>query len=227
MVGVSARCGLRPRQPAARRRAHPADGAVALPADLTPVRQPDIPAGGGDPRVCVRREPGRIVKARANAQARAHKSRLIDRDRVWKYKRAALEAVYRVQRSAGRDLAYQAYRERQGRNLDDFATSCALAEKHGGDWHEWPEELRHPESPAVARFAADNAAAVDFHRWLQWQLDDQLTAAQATSVASGMGLGIMHDLAVGSTRTGPMHGPCRTCWRWASPQARRRTSSIS
>ena len=43
----------------------------------------------------------------------------------------------------------------------------------------------------------EHAEDVDFHRWLQWQLDDQLTAAQATSVAAGMGLGIMHDLAVG------------------------------
>ena len=36
-------------------------------------------------------------------------------------KRAALNCVYRVTRSAGRDLAYAAYREREGRSLDDFA----------------------------------------------------------------------------------------------------------
>jgi 4-alpha-glucanotransferase len=140
---------------------------------------------------------GRIRKAREYAQARAQKSRLIDRDAAWRVKRAALEAVYRVKRSAGRELAFEAYRQRQGRSLDDFATWCALTEKHGGDWHEWPEQLRHPQSPAVAEFAAQNEAAVDFHRWLQWQLDDQLTSAQATSVAAGMELGIMHDLAVG------------------------------
>src|SRR6478609_4783082 len=140
---------------------------------------------------------GRIRKAREYAQARAEKSRLIDRDAVWKVKRAALEAVYLVKRSAGRDLAYAAYRERQGRSLDDFATWCVLAEKHGGDWHDWPEDLRHPANPAVAEFATEHGDDVDFHRWLQWQLDDQLTAAQATSVAAGMGLGIMHDLAVG------------------------------
>ena len=54
-----------------------------------------------------------------------------------------------------------------------------------------PRTLRSPTSPP------NTATSVDFHRWLQWQLDDQLTAAQATSVAAGMGLGIMHDLAVG------------------------------
>src|SRR3546814_11228566 len=50
---------------------------------------------------------------------------------------------------------------------------------------------------SVAAYAAANPDAVDFHRWLQWQLDDQLTAAQATAVQAGMGMGVMHDLAVG------------------------------
>ena len=87
--------------------------------------------------------------------------------------------------------------QREGQSLDDFATWCALAEEYGNDWHQWPEDLQHPASPAVADFAAEHADAVDFHRWLQWQLDDQLTAAQATAVQAGMELGVMHDLAVG------------------------------
>ena len=69
---------------------------------------------------------GRIRKAREYAQARAKKSRLIDRDAVWKVKRAALEAVYLVKRSAGRDLAYAAYPRAAGpqpRRLRDLV--CA------------------------------------------------------------------------------------------------------
>ncbi|MDT5180018.1 MAG: 4-alpha-glucanotransferase, partial [Mycobacterium sp.] len=121
---------------------------------------------------------GELRKARSVAQARAKKSKLIDRDSVWKIKRAALRSVYRVKRSAGRDLAYAAYRAREGVSLDRFAIWCALAEKYGSDWHQWPEGLRHPDGDAVAAFAAKRADAVDFHRWLQWQLDDQLTRAQ-------------------------------------------------
>ena len=143
------------------------------------------------------RDRGELRKARSVAQARAKKSPLIDRDSVWKIKRAALRAVFRVRRSAGRELAYAAYRAREGRSLDDFAIWCALAEKYGDDWHRWPEEFRHPAGAAVAEFAAKRADAVDFHRWLQWQLDDQLTGAQATAVQAGMALGVMHDLAVG------------------------------
>jgi len=143
------------------------------------------------------RQRGRIRKARTEVQARADRAELINRDAVWKAKRAALESVYLVERSAGRELAYAAYRDREGRSLDDFATWCALAEKYGNDWHKWPGELQHPSNAAVADFAAEHATTVDFHRWLQWQLDDQLTAAQATAVQAGMDLGIMHDLAVG------------------------------
>lgn len=143
------------------------------------------------------RRRGRIRKARAEAQAHARRADLIDRDAAWKAKRAALEGVYLVERSGGRELAYAAYREREGRSLDDFATWCALAEEYGNDWHQWPEDLQHPSNAAVAGFAAAHPDAVDFHRWLQWQLDDQLTVTQATAVQAGMDLGVMHDLAVG------------------------------
>ncbi|MEH3128901.1 MAG: 4-alpha-glucanotransferase [Mycolicibacterium neoaurum] len=143
------------------------------------------------------RRRGPLRKARAELAARARRRDGIDRDAAWKVKRAALQQVYRVPRSAGRELAYAAFRAREGRSLDDFATWCALAEVHGPDWHTWPQALTHPDNPEVAAFAAANEAAVDFHRWLQWQLDDQLTIAQARATQSGMDLGIMHDLAVG------------------------------
>jgi 4-alpha-glucanotransferase len=149
------------------------------------------------PEFAYARHRGRIRKARAEAATHADRSDLIDRDAVWKAKRGALEGVYLVERSAGRELAYAAYRAREGRSLDDFATWCALAEEYGADWHQWPEALQHPANPAVADFAAEHADAVDFHRWLQWQLNDQLTAAQSVAIQSGMTLGIMHDLAVG------------------------------
>ncbi|OBA85322.1 4-alpha-glucanotransferase [Mycobacteriaceae bacterium 1482268.1] len=143
------------------------------------------------------RNRGRIRKARAELHGKSRRAKLIDRDAAWKAKRAALDTVYRVERSAGRQLAYTAFREREGRSLEDFAIWCALAEEHGPDWHDWPEALAHPASPAVGEFAAKHADAVDFHRWLQWQLDEQLATAQSTAERSGMELGVMHDLAVG------------------------------
>lgn len=140
---------------------------------------------------------GRLRRLRERVQQHADGVDAIDRDTAWAAKREALTVLYRAPRSAGRELAYAAFREREGRALDDFAVWCALAEKYGGDWRTWPDFLRHPTAIGVARFAAKHAEAIDFHRWLQWQLDEQLAATQSQAVRAGMALGIMHDLAVG------------------------------
>jgi 4-alpha-glucanotransferase len=139
----------------------------------------------------------RVHNRRKSIQAHALRSGTIDRDAVWAAKRRALHLVYRVPRSVGRELAFAAYVEREGTALDDFATWCALAEEYGGDWRTWPAALQHPANPEVAEFAERHQRAVDFHRWMQWQLDDQLASAQSQALRAGMALGVMHDLAVG------------------------------
>lgn len=139
----------------------------------------------------------KVRELRDDVQKRARKVDAIARDASWAAKRKALKLIHKVERSAGRELAYQAYLAREGKALDDFATWCVLAERHGADWHRWPDELQHPDSPDVAAFAEKHASAVDFHRWLQWQLDEQLAGAQSAAVRVGMPLGIMADLAVG------------------------------
>jgi 4-alpha-glucanotransferase len=121
----------------------------------------------------------------------------IDRDTAWRAKRAALHKIFEVRPSAGRDLAFEGYRRREGGGLDHYATWAAIAEVHGADTLTWPAELRHPGLPAVARFREEHADAVEFHQWLQWVLDEQLAATQLELRRSGMGLGVMTDLAVG------------------------------
>nr|WP_229759086.1 4-alpha-glucanotransferase [Peterkaempfera bronchialis] len=123
---------------------------------------------------------------------------LIDRDATWVLKREALELVHRIPRSVGREAAYRAFLAREGARLEDYATWCALAELHGGNWRRWPEELRDPAGPAVVRAREDHAEAVEFHRWLCWVVDDQLAAAQAAATGAGMPVGLVHDLAVGA-----------------------------
>ena len=149
------------------------------------------------PEYAALRHRGRVRKAREQVQARARRAEQVDRDGAWKAKRAALHSVYQVEFSAGREIAYTAFCAREGRSLDDFALWCALAEQHGADWHQWPAELQHPRSEAVAAFAEEHDAEVDFHRWLQFVVDEQFGAAQLAAVQAGMALGIMADLAVG------------------------------
>ena len=56
---------------------------------------------------------------------------VIDRDRAWRAKRAALSIVHAQGLEPGREIAYRAFCRREGKALDDFATWCALSEAHG------------------------------------------------------------------------------------------------
>ncbi|MFJ3302394.1 4-alpha-glucanotransferase [Streptomyces sp. NPDC086549] len=125
------------------------------------------------------------------------KDALIDRDAVWELKREALELVRDVPLGPGRQAAYADFLAEEGEALEDHATWCALAEAHGSDWHRWPEDLRDPRSAGTARARAELMDRVDFHSWLAWLTDAQLTAAQRAACEAGMPVGIVHDLAVG------------------------------
>lgn len=120
----------------------------------------------------------------------------IDRDVVFKSKREALEVIYDAGRSRSRQRDFERFRAEQGDGLERFALWCALCEKYG-PMESWPEHLRDANSAFVANEAHALAGRIDFYAWLQWIVDEQLQRAQAEAKASGMSLGIMHDLAVG------------------------------
>ncbi|MFC4855695.1 4-alpha-glucanotransferase [Actinophytocola glycyrrhizae] len=105
---------------------------------------------------------------------------LIDYDAVWTAKQRALE------------LLWPGTADPMPDDLRDFATFCALAERHGPDWRRWPADLRRPGHPAVAAARAELAGRVAFHAWLQRLCERQLTAARTASTAK-----IVHDLPVG------------------------------
>ncbi|MEU7089599.1 4-alpha-glucanotransferase [Streptomyces achromogenes] len=148
----------------------------------------------GEPR---RVADGCLARARALNEGVLRGELLIDRETVRLLKHEALRAVRRVPLSPGRAAAFAAFTAREGQDLTDFATWCALADVHGGAWRSWPAGLRDPRSPAVARAREELAAEVDFHRWLAWITDEQLAAAQRAAIDAGMEIGLIHDLAVG------------------------------
>ncbi|HEV7865764.1 MAG TPA: 4-alpha-glucanotransferase [Acidimicrobiia bacterium] len=163
------------------------------------LRVEDVP-GAGEPH-------GGFDLAALAAEGRAlNADRRIDRERVWKLKGTALEHLWLRFRAAGGDPAFDAFCAEQGEALTGFATHCALTERFPGAWVDWPEEYRRPDSPAVARFAADHDDRVGFHRWLQWLTESQLAAA-------GAGLDLMQDLAVGVDPGGA------DAWLWQDTMA--------
>lgn len=131
----------------------------------------------------------------------------LDRDRVWTAKLRALELLWAHGMTEQRAAAFQTYCVTEGVGLQDFALWCALSEVHGPRWQEWPEQLRDPRSQAVTEAFAVLEERVTFYAWLQWLVAQQLADAQESARAAGMGIGIIHDLAVG------VHGDGADAWR--------------
>ena len=125
---------------------------------------------------------------------------LIDRDAVWTAKREALELLRKVPLADQRQAAFDSFRLRHGRALEDWAAWCALAEVHGPDYRDWPLPLRNPRSSAVRKAVGggDLAVQAEFHAWVQWLVADQVAAAQAAAREAGMAVGIIADLAIGA-----------------------------
>ena len=123
---------------------------------------------------------------------------LIDRDRIFTLKVRALRTLYRRFES---DPDFTAFAAAEGPALREYATFCALAEEHGGQWRRWPAKFRHPHSPHVRRFAEGHAERIRFHQWVQWHLDRQLRRASAI-------VPVMQDLPIGIDRDGA------DAWTW-------------
>lgn len=172
--------------------------------DMTPVI--DAAAAASDPET-------RAVVTWLQERARAlSREDVIDWAEAWRLKKDALTALW----PAGiTDVErFQAYVNAQGVALQDFSLWCALAEDHGPRWQEWPADLRDVRSPAVTAAFAEKEDRVLFYSWLQFLMAEQLSAAQDTAVAAGMGIGVIHDLAVGvhadgadTWRLGPLLAP--------------------
>ncbi len=106
----------------------------------------------------------------------------------------------------GKDFA--GFKKRGGTALERFAAFSSLVEQlsrdapESRDWRSWPAAFRSPHTSEVARFRNDNARDIDFHCYLQFELDRQLGACNAAAHDAGMTLGLYGDLAVGSTPGG-------------------------
>lgn len=134
------------------------------------------------------------------AELRAREGPL-DRDAVWAAKLEAAEAMYRL-RGGRDDPEFEEFRRRQGGALGSYSTWCAISEEQGtADWRRWPAFLQSAGDRGVVD-APGYSSRARFHEWLQWRLDEQLTAAQRTAREAGMTVGIVHDLAVGVAHGG-------------------------
>ncbi|MBM3747656.1 MAG: 4-alpha-glucanotransferase, partial [Acidobacteria bacterium] len=154
--------------------------------------------------------------ARPEIQAEIEELRqaeLAEYERVHALKLRALRLAFPVflrqlWRDSPRAAQFREFVAREGELLDRYATYCVLdlwiRARHPGVWvwPDWPEPYRDPDSAAVQRFARRHWRTVLFFKWIQWQVDLQLAAAQEHARRRGLAIGLYHDLALATDRCG-------------------------
>ncbi len=121
-----------------------------------------------------------------------------------------LHRAFRLERAAQpeRSRAFDRYCEREGDLLAKFALYCALDEAlhkknpNAWSWRDWPPEYQTPDSAGSREFAREHARPVEFYKYVQFVLDEQLAGAQRHAKESGMAVGLYHDLAVATDSFG-------------------------
>ncbi len=139
---------------------------------------------------------------------------VVQYESVMKLKTRALRALHQVfveqhaQEETDRWRAYRTFCRAQGAPLEAFAVFAALDDhmvsEDGAppDWRAWPDAYRDPRSPAVVEFRERSAEDVDYHRWVQFEIDRQLAMLAGLADSEGLPLGLYGDLAVGSSPGG-------------------------
>jgi 4-alpha-glucanotransferase len=125
----------------------------------------------------------------------------VDRDAMWKAKGQALRAIFDAGRSADRQAVFDEFKRDRGDALDGYATWCVAYEVWGApapdDSTAWVHQLAK-DSDKVIALVKEHADDIEFYRWLEWVVDEQLDEVQKAANAQGMPLGLMMDMAVGT-----------------------------
>jgi len=133
-----------------------------------------------------------------------------DVDRLKKRFLKVLYREFRRQRQSNGDRgrAFDEYCHREGDLLDKFALYCVLDEvlhkedRNRWTWQHWPEQFHSPESEACKKFAAEHARLIEYYKYIQFVLEEQLNETQQYARAQGMPIGLYHDLAVATDSCG-------------------------
>ncbi|MEN3793222.1 4-alpha-glucanotransferase [Fulvimarina sp. MAC3] len=128
---------------------------------------------------------------------------LVDYPAVTRLKSRLLRMIFEARKDdVTSSQAFERFVSGGGATLHAFALFEAISEAqvaaggHAG-WHHWPEALRDRTSADVAEFEQDHLDDINFHKWLQFEADEQIASVQARAKSEGMAIGLYLDLAVG------------------------------
>jgi len=143
---------------------------------------------------------------------------LINYNKVWAMKLQVLKNLYQDFRdshlatNSERAIEFRRFETGGGEDLFKFGLFEALQNHFYAldnscySWQQWPQEYRDPESETCALWAQKNIAAIEFHLYLQWHCELQLSETQDCCRTHGMVVGLYRDLAVGESKTAAQ------CW---------------
>ncbi|MCO8313793.1 4-alpha-glucanotransferase [Pseudomonas mandelii] len=130
---------------------------------------------------------------------------LIDWPAAAEAKHRLLEALYEGFTHGEHPLHpdFSSFRHAGGEALENHCRFEAIQEARSRrgeslDWREWPEQWRDPRSTALAHFAEENSTRIGYYAFCQWLIARSLERAQTAARSSGMGIGLIADLAVGA-----------------------------
>ncbi len=140
-------------------------------------------------------------------------SEYVEYERVSRLKLRFLKALYgtfREEMKARSDRArsFAGYCEREGNLLEKLGLFCALDEilhkqdRNRWTWRDWPADYQEPNSEACRTFACEHRLTIDFYKYVQFIVDEQLTEAQEYTKKRGMEIGLYHDLALATDNCG-------------------------
>ena len=123
----------------------------------------------------------------------------VDYEQVFRAKQQYLRELFTQQGQT--DMASESYREFVSRNeewLIPYAAFCALRDRYlTADFSLWEEFSRY-DSDKIAKWVRMNARETDFHVWLQYHLDRQLSDVRRYAHAKGVAL--KGDIPIGISR---------------------------
>jgi 4-alpha-glucanotransferase len=140
-------------------------------------------------------------------------SEFVEYERVSQLKKRFLKILFdefqrRIRGKSDRGAAFEEYCSHEGERLEKFALYCALDEVlHAQDnnrwtWLDWPAEYRDSGSAACKAFAQEHREMLDFYKYVQFVIEEELAEAQEYTKAKGMAIGLYHDLALATDSAG-------------------------
>ena len=139
---------------------------------------------------------------------------VIDYEAVHEIKQAALGGLWEqfhanhLNPETPRGQQFRDFQARGGSLLQFFSLFEALREHFrrdpagSTDWHNWPPVFQDPHSPETQAFRAEHRREVEFHQYLQWQADLQLTSVGRRAMELGLKIGLVTELTYTTSANG-------------------------